>query len=361
MTRYLRSVAMAGVVGFTGTSAQAQYRAPAVPVKVAPAARASQYPVVAPAARASQYPVTREPARVGYCYYYGGVGHVDPAHVRALGFSDNATAEQVVREIMEAIGIPVRSVTVQPGDVPNAAALTLGSTRLILYNPAFLATIKTQAGTNWASYGVMIHEIAHLLIGHTLEPGGSRPNKELEADRYAGFVLYNLRTTLDQAVSATQTLPDGEGSATHPPKRDRIQAVVAGWNEARLRDEGRNVGGDPGVRRVGPGVGEPEITAPAEPPPPVDERSAPAPGIGERYPVSAPAPGYPGAGVYEPNPVPPPPSPEGYGVPASVGAPDVPPAAPGLYGYARPAPPARTTPRAPVRYAPVPQPSLFRR
>jgi hypothetical protein len=37
-----------------------------------------------------------------------------------LGFGDDATAEQAVREIMEAIGRPAGSVTVRPGDVPNA-------------------------------------------------------------------------------------------------------------------------------------------------------------------------------------------------------------------------------------------------
>jgi len=39
-----------------------------------------------------------------------------------LDFSDDATAEQVVREIMEAIGMPARSVTVRPGHVPTARA-----------------------------------------------------------------------------------------------------------------------------------------------------------------------------------------------------------------------------------------------
>ena len=277
MTRFLRSVVLAGVIGLTGTSAQAQYRGPAAPVKYrGPAAPVKYYGPAAPVTytptvRYPQYPAmtppaTRAPAagraRVGYCNYYVGVGHVGLARVRARGFSDDATAEQVVREVMGAIGMPVRSIAVQPAeDEPNAAAVG-GPTRLIRYNPAFLASIRSEAGTNWTSYGVMCHEIAHVLIGHTLERGGGRPDMELEADRYAGFVMYNLHATLDEALSATETLPDGERSDTHPPKRDRIRAVEAGWNEARMRDEGRRSPVRPGVTLDRPGVDEPDVVVP---------------------------------------------------------------------------------------------------
>jgi hypothetical protein len=331
-------VALAGVVGLTATSAQAQYRTPTVrysqypaaPVTRAPTVRYSQYPaapttitrVPAPVGRPQQSrfaaPVTRAPAPVGCCNYYGGVGYVDRARVRAPAFNDNATAEQVVREILEAIGIPARSVMVRPGDVPSAAALVDGSTRLILYNQAFLATIRTQAGTNWTSYGVMVHEVAHLLIGHTLEPGGSRPHKELEADRYSGFVLYNLHATLDEAVSATQTLPDGEGSATHPPKHRRIQAVIDGWNDARMRSQGRQ----PGIVRIDPDLvvapppvvySEIHVAPQADhypeappPPPPGGEAPPPPPPGGEAPP--APPPSVESVDIYPVAPPPPAPS-----------------------------------------------------
>jgi hypothetical protein len=260
-----------------GTSARAQYRGPAAPGKYygpaapgtyTPTVRYPQYPAMTP-------PATRAPAagraRAGYCNYYGGGGHIRLARVRVLGFSDGATAEQVFQEVMEAIGIPARSITVQPADdEPNAAAIMdpYGRTRLIRYNPAFLATIRSRAGTNWTVYAVISHEVAHLLIGHTLEPGGGRPDMEIEADIYSGRVLYDLHATLDEALSAARTLPDGEGSDTHPPKRDRIRAVAAGWHEARMRDEarmqdearmrgeGRRSPVPPGVAPVRPGVDE---------------------------------------------------------------------------------------------------------
>jgi Peptidase family M48 len=184
-------------------------------------------------------PIVSDLHHVWYCSYYDSISLDNLARFHYLGFSDNAPAEQVTEEVIQAVGIPVTSIAVRPGNVPNAVALVDGTVRVIVYNPGFLHGARTQSGTNWAVYCVMAHEIGHHLSGHTLEPGGSRPDKELEADRFSGHVLFFLNATVDQAMSALQSLPDGGGSATHPPKRDRLQAVVAGWNEAKRRSNGQ--------------------------------------------------------------------------------------------------------------------------
>ena len=184
-------------------------------------------------------PIVSDLHHVWYCSYYDSISLDNLARFHYLGFSDNAPAEQVTEEVIQAVGIPVTSIAVRPGNVPNAVALVDGTVRVIVYNPGFLHGARTQSGTNWAVYCVMAHEIGHHLSGHTLEPGGSRPDKELEADRFSGHVRFFLNARVDQAMSALQSLPDGGGSATHPPKRDRLQAVVAGWNEAKRRSNGQ--------------------------------------------------------------------------------------------------------------------------
>jgi hypothetical protein len=167
-----------------------------------------------------------------------------PAAAEAQGFSDDATAEQVVREIMEAIGEPAGSVTARPGDVPNASLRSEGSTYVILYNPAYLERAKAQAGPA-AIYQIIAHEVGHMIIRMSprFEAGRSRRELELEADHISGAILFNLNATLDEAVSAPQMLTDEEGSATHPPTRERIRAVVAGWNEAKRRSNGHGLHG----------------------------------------------------------------------------------------------------------------------
>ena len=55
---------------------------------------------------------------------------------------------------------------------------------------------------------------------------------ELEADEFSGFVLRKMGATLTEAQSALQLLANPYGSLTHPPAKDRLRAVEAGWMRA---------------------------------------------------------------------------------------------------------------------------------
>jgi hypothetical protein len=54
----------------------------------------------------------------------------------------------------------------------------------------------------------------------------------LEADRFSGFVLYNLGATLDEAQIAIRTFSGTQGSSTHPGRSARIAAITNGWISA---------------------------------------------------------------------------------------------------------------------------------
>lgn len=79
----------------------------------------------------------------------------------------------------------------------------------------------------------MAHEIGHHLQGHTLVPGGSRPPSELEADDFSGFTLYQMGAELEDAQKAMATFGDPNGSATHPPRDQRLVAIEKGWDRAK--------------------------------------------------------------------------------------------------------------------------------
>lgn len=89
----------------------------------------------------------------------------------------------------------------------------------------------------------MAHEIGHHLSGHTLDGLGSRPKKELEADRFSGFILQKMGATLDQATATVNTFSE-EGSRTHPGRSARVAAVTNGWKAGKDM-EGKTKGSDP--------------------------------------------------------------------------------------------------------------------
>ncbi|MEP6847047.1 MAG: hypothetical protein ABI861_13635, partial [Panacibacter sp.] len=83
------------------------------------------------------------------------------------------------------------------------------------------------------------HEIGHHLSGHTLLQGGSRPDLELEADRFSGYILYKMGATLDDAQIAIKIFSSDNSSSTHPAKKSRLVAITNGWLAAKEQDKSK--------------------------------------------------------------------------------------------------------------------------
>ena len=141
----------------------------------------------------------------------------------------------MIMQILETIGLPQNFDIVSAG-VPNAAAVIQGDKRFILYSRYFMNNIKKQASNQWAPISIMAHEIGHHLAGHTLKSDGSRPLIELEADRFSGSVLQKMGASLEDALAAMEQLGNEHGSATHPRKLDRLEAITAGWEDSCAKD-----------------------------------------------------------------------------------------------------------------------------
>lgn len=167
------------------------------------------------------------------CGYDGAP--INPAtQTKLMGFSSNEEAARITKEILDTMGL-VANFVVQSGMVPNAAAAIQYSQRFIVYNPQFIQQMNQLTGSPWAAKSIIAHEIGHHLQGHTIQPGGSRPEIELEADEYSGFVMFKLGATLAQAQLAMNKLGNGQGSATHPGRAQRLAAIAKGWNKARAK------------------------------------------------------------------------------------------------------------------------------
>lgn len=159
------------------------------------------------------------------CSYYGESITDD-----IYSFSSTQEAKDVVERIVNIVGLE-QNFQIAAANVPNALATIQNNQRLILYSQNFILSIKNATGTDWAGISILAHEIGHHLNGHTIMPGGSRPDLELQADKFSGFVCAKLGATLQQAQAAMNSLASASGSSTHPPKSARIEAIALGWNQ----------------------------------------------------------------------------------------------------------------------------------
>jgi hypothetical protein len=164
------------------------------------------------------------------CSYFG-----EQMPENVVMFNNSQEALQTIDEIVASTGLR-RNFVVSAAGVPNAAAIINGAERHILYNPRFMTDVRQQAGNPWAPKSIMAHEIGHHLQGHTLQSGGSRPEIELEADFYSGFVLQRLGASLADAQVAMEHFASEQASQTHPAKRDRLAAIASGWEQSCDRD-----------------------------------------------------------------------------------------------------------------------------
>jgi hypothetical protein len=166
----------------------------------------------------------------GSCSYFG---ETLPPRTEIVSSTDKVSV--LIQRIVDASGL-ARNFEIRAALVPNAAAVNLGSTRYILYNPSFMDEITTTTQDRWASTAILAHEIGHHLNGHTLQLGGSRPPLELEADYFSGFILEKLGAQLGDATAVIEKFAPEAGSATHPGRRERIASITSGWSAACKND-----------------------------------------------------------------------------------------------------------------------------
>ena len=143
-------------------------------------------------------------------------------------------ANDIVAKIMKANVLNANFI-VKSADCKNALATTEGGKRYILYNTTFLENLKSKANTVWACYSVLAHEIGHHLNYDDLAETDEKKRRifELQADKYAGGILYQMGATLEQAQAGINTFSLEGETKTHPPKQARLNAVANGWKQAQ--------------------------------------------------------------------------------------------------------------------------------
>lgn len=153
-------------------------------------------------------------------------------------FESDKEAIAIFREILSATGIPgvaERILVRASADVPNAEAL-IGEDgkRYILYNATFMQELQSKTRKYWSQVFVVAHEVGHHIAGH-LDFDGQNHQVELEADRFAGFILGRMGASHDDGLAAARMVGTEKETETHPSRDQRVQAVSLGWSDGQDR------------------------------------------------------------------------------------------------------------------------------
>ena len=166
-------------------------------------------------------------------YNPGGTGPMQ-------NFASVQEGQQIIQRILNAVG-RTANFEIRTANIQNAAAVTYGGKRYVLYNPNFINALDKRTGTEWASISVLAHEVGHHLEGHTTSGQGSHPAVELEADEFSGYALRKMGASLEDAQATMKLIASEVGSATHPGKANRLSAIEDGWESAGGQTSTRDV------------------------------------------------------------------------------------------------------------------------
>jgi hypothetical protein len=149
-----------------------------------------------------------------------------------VAFSTKPEVSMAIEKIVKRSGLKQNFYVMECPNTDNCFAATRNGERLIVYDSKFMNRLSDLTKTDWGALSILAHEIGHHLQGHTIKPGGSEHEKELEADEFSGFVMYQMGATLKQAQAAIASLTTEYTTSTHPPRSKRLKSIATGYNNA---------------------------------------------------------------------------------------------------------------------------------
>lgn len=138
--------------------------------------------------------------------------------------------------ILNFTGLPLNFV-LKEATINNACAVIFCPNgeecqRYILYDKNFLKNWTINGKPNYTAYAILAHEVGHHLSGHTLVGTSDRHTEELEADKFAGFILQKMGASISE-LKMTYSILSESSSESHPSKMNRVSALINGWYLAR--------------------------------------------------------------------------------------------------------------------------------
>lgn len=157
--------------------------------------------------------------------------------------------QTLLDEVLKTASLSGRTIAaydvMSPDQCPNACAGMhqvrrpngdVANDRAVLMNRGFFEADVADA---WEAYAIVAHEVGHHANFHNISDPDYQHStrednwkRELEADEFAGNVVERMGANLDQAQSWFRSHVSESPSPTHPPRRQRLQAIEKGWRQA---------------------------------------------------------------------------------------------------------------------------------
>jgi len=178
---------------------------------------------------------------------FNGQPSVDPGPCAgsAANFMTEQDVNRLITDMLDRIDIRNRFLIVACRQIDNCQATLYKGKPYILYNPDFLEEVKRMnfssadirvSTRNWEALTILAHELGHHVNNHLLNPHPdvTQREMELEADEFAGAMIFRMGGTIEQAKAAYLSQPE-RGSYEHPGRQQRLDAVTRGWAKVRAR------------------------------------------------------------------------------------------------------------------------------
>jgi Zn-dependent peptidase ImmA (M78 family) len=162
--------------------------------------------------------------------YAGASGNTAWAPVSHLPGEVPATS-QLLLDILKISGLE-NEFELKEANVSNLEASISHGKKYIYFNPDYINWLNNITKDKWATLTLLAHEIGHHIFGHTKRRSGSKPKLELQADEFAGNILYQLGATLEETQEVMYHIAKVKRSRTHPSRSSRLDALEKGWSKA---------------------------------------------------------------------------------------------------------------------------------
>ena len=164
--------------------------------------------------------------------------HGDSLINKSYTVDSKKEAEETVAKIVSYTGLTQNFEVVENPNIKNAQAYIKKGKRYIEYNPQFMLRVKDRTKSDWGAISVLAHEIGHHLSGHTLVKRNRKPQEEVEADRFSGFILHQMGAALEEAKLSIANVDMNSDPVKYPPKTERLIAITLGWLDANKLEDG---------------------------------------------------------------------------------------------------------------------------
>lgn len=145
----------------------------------------------------------------------------------------------IISEITKVSNISDNFTLINCNQLQNACAVINplnNNKRYILFDYNYFKNIYHDEA---ASVFILAHEVGHHINGHTIptnESIGEKRTKELEADYFAGSIMYKLGYSENRVLSILNKLPDTDDQySTHPSRNLRLEYALKGYFSEKSR------------------------------------------------------------------------------------------------------------------------------